>query len=1019
MARIPDETLERLKAEVSVQRLVEARGIALKRHGADLIGLCPFHDDRAPSLVVSPKKNLWHCLGACQAGGSVVDWVMRAEGVSFRHAVELLREGELPAGTPRARPVKRTTAKKLPDTLAAEANAQALLRRVIDFYHEALKTSPDALAYLEHRGLKDAGLIERFRLGFANRTLGYRLPDRNRQAGAEVRAQLQSLGVLRESGHEHFNGSLIIPVLDAQGQVCEVYGRKVTPNLRKGTPQHLYLPGPHRGVFNEAGLKGAQEVIVCESLIDALTFYAAGYRNVTASYGTGGFTDAHLAAFQAHSARRVLIAYDRDDAGDSAAKALAEKLMAQGFECYRVLFPKGMDANEYALKVTPAVKSLGLVIRKAQWLGQGKAPSRESSVIVADVVAGIVADDAIATDTDAAPILAAAPVPVVTAAAAQPPAPADTVAAQVSEQEVVIELGERRYRVRGLDKASGGEQLKVNVLVSKGEAFHVDALDLYAARQRGAYIAQAAHELGVEADVIKRDLGRVLLKLEALQEERLREANAPKAPIAMTDVERTAALELLKSPDLLSRILADFERCGVVGEETNKLVGYLACISRKLDKPLALIIQSTSAAGKSALMDAVLDLVPEEERVHYSAMTGQSLFYMGERDLKHKVLAIAEEAGVEEASYALKLLQSQGELTIASTGKDPQTGKLTTQEYRVEGPVMLFLTTTAIEVDEELLNRCLVMSVNETRAQTEAIQARQRFEESLEGLLEANAREDIFKLHRNAQRLLQPLKVVNPYAEQLTFLSDRTRTRRDHRKYLALIRAVALLHQHQREVKSAPTRGGTVEYIEATLEDIETANVLAHEVLGRTLDELPPQTRRLLELIEAMVRERTAALDIVRSDYRFSRREVREATGWGHTQLKVHLRRLEEHEYVIAHRSAGGQRFAYELLYGGEGDTGDAFVLGLIDTESLKDPDYDANRSGVKAHRSAPGRPPVGAWSGGGRGGDIAETLDPPTAYENDEEKSTKRTLPVTPSPSHRRAKSNGIDDTPTAARSA
>jgi DNA primase len=96
MARIPDSELERLKREVSVERLAEARGVKLERRGADLHGLCPFHEDREPSLVITPSKNLWHCLGACQAGGSVIDWVMRAEGVSFRHAVELLR-ADLPS----------------------------------------------------------------------------------------------------------------------------------------------------------------------------------------------------------------------------------------------------------------------------------------------------------------------------------------------------------------------------------------------------------------------------------------------------------------------------------------------------------------------------------------------------------------------------------------------------------------------------------------------------------------------------------------------------------------------------------------------------------------------------------------------------------------------------------------------------------------------------------------------------------------------------------------------------------
>ena len=201
-------------------------------------------------------------------------------------------------------------------------------------------------------------------------------------------------------------------------------------------------------------------------------------------------------------------------------------------------------------------------------------------------------------------------------------------------------------------------------------------------------------------------------------------------------------------------------------------------------------------------MDAVLALVPEEDRVHYSAMTGQSLFYLGEQEIRHRILAIAEEEGVRQAAYALKVLQSQGELTIASTGKDPATGMLVTQQYRVEGPVMLFLTTTAIDVDEELVNRCLGLTINESREQTRAIQARQRSRRTLEGLLAQRHCEAIRAVHHNAQRLLRPLAVVNPYAESLTFLDDRTRMRRDHAKYLTLIDVIALLRQHQREIKT-------------------------------------------------------------------------------------------------------------------------------------------------------------------------------------------------------------------------
>jgi hypothetical protein len=478
----------------------------------------------------------------------------------------------------------------------------------------------------------------------------------------------------------------------------------------------------------------------------------------------------------------------------------------------------------------------------------------------------------------------------------------------------------------------------------------------------------------------------VQLKLAELLEAEIRTASEPKqAPVAaMTAEERTAAGELLADPRLLERILADLETCGLVGEETNKLTGYLAAVSRKLDKPLAVMVQSSSAAGKSALMEGILSLVPDEERVQYSAMTGQSLFYMGETDLKHKVLAIAEEEGAERASYALKLLQSEGKLSIASTGKDPSTGRLVTHEYRVEGPSAILLTTTAIDLDEELLNRCVVLAVDESREQTRAIHRVQRQSRTLEGLARRRARARLLKLHQDAQRLLRPLAVRNPYAEALTFLDDSTRTRRDHEKYLTLIDALALLHQRQREVKVGRVDGERLEYVEVTLADIEVANRLADEVLGRTLDELPPQTRRLLLLVEEMVAARCAELSVERAELRFTRRDVRAYTGWGNTQLKVHLSRLEDMEYLLTHRGGRGQSFVYELLYDGRGKEGGRFLLGLIDVARLRARHgYDRNRSGSEAgwsgsgaNRSGSSRPQVGGVSGPGRSDENAAVVE-------------------------------------------
>jgi len=957
MARIPDDEIQRLKSEISMERLVVSFGVELKRHGAELLGRCPFHDDRTPSLVVSPKTNLWHCLGKCNVGGSTIDWVMKTQGVSFRHAVELLRSNHPSLAAGEAHVVKKGTTVKLESPVGADADDQQTLLSVVDFYHNTLKESPEALRYLESRGLTHSEMIGHFKLGFANRKLGLTLPDKNRKAGADLRGRLQRLGVLRaESGHEHMNGSVVFPIFSLDGSVLGMYGRKITPGLRVGTPMHMYLPGPHRGVWNEEALVVSKEIILCESIIDALTFWCAGFRNVTASYGVNGFTDDHKTAFQKHGTRSVWIAYDRDEAGDAAAERLKEELEKLGIASHRVLFPRGLDANEYARKVTPASQSLAVLLNKSEWWGAVKKqpaakekselePTPEPEPVPTEIVmeAPVEMKETAVNVVEEVP-----PQPVI------PMAPDLDVQVIAGSDEIVMRHGDRRFRIRGLAKNLSHDLMKVNVLVSRQDEFHVDTLDLYADRQRAAFIKRAAEELGLKEDILRKDLGRVFLKLEELRDEQVRKTLESTPPeITMSEGEQAEALALLRDPKLLDRILDDFTKCGLVGEESNKLIGYLAVISRHLESPLAVVVQSSSAAGKSSLMDMVLAFVPEEERIQYSAMTGQSLYYMGEMDLKHKVLAIVEEEGASRASYALKLLQSEGVLTIASTGKDPATGKLVTQQYRVEGPVMMFLTTTAIDIDEELLNRCLVLSVNADREQTQAIHRLQREAQTLEGLMRRQERGEIIRLHQNAQRLLKPIAVVNPYAKELTFPDSLTRTRRDHMKYLTLIRAVALLHQHQRPIRTTTWREKPLEYIEATPGDIAIANRLVSEALGRSLDELRPETRRMLLLIDEMVTVQCQQLKIERSDFRFSRRDVRRHTNWSATQVRIHMDRLQEMEYLLAHRGGRGQSFVYELIFERGDSSSKPQIPGLIDV-------YDSNLTDSEGRLAGSKRPQNG-----------------------------------------------------------
>ncbi|UYA60270.1 DNA primase, phage associated [Pectobacterium sp. F1-1] len=958
MGRMTPAELAQLKHEVSLLTVAQRQGHALKKQGDDsYVCLCPFHREKTPSCVITPSKNLYHCFG-CGASGSVLDWLQHTEKLTYPQTLVRLREL---AGTPSSLaavpvlaspPVARTPLSDLDD------DGQALLHQVIDFYHHNLLNSPEAQQWLVSRGLNHPELVSHFRLGFAGHhgiggSAGL-LPSTSSLEGKRLRERLAGLGVLRASTRQdHFRGCVVMPVIGwsesanvaQRGRVLQLYGRRTTADyaVKKGSPKHLYLPSPLAGVWNEEALKASSEIILCEALIDAMTFWCAGFRHVTTAYGSNGFTAEHLAALQYHGVKRVLIAYDRDEAGDRGAEAVAADLLESGIEAWRVPFPQGLDANAYALKSGNPEAALGLALEQAQWMGKG-------------VVPGVVfSHETPVSDVGENPSSLAASAPAVDVVPCE----------QTDTGELLLRAGPRVWRVRGWQKNRVAEVMKVNVQVRDESAgtFHVDSLDMYSSRHRQGYISAAAVELGCESSVIKRECGRVLLMLEQKQDE-ARQSTVQSdvtAAVTVSAEDEAAALALLKSPHLTERIVNDLAACGVVGESTNLLTGYLAATSRKLDKPLAVLIQSSSAAGKSSLMDAVLGLMPEEERIQYSAMTGQSLYYLGETSLQHKILAIAEEEGVRQAAYALKLLQSDGELKIASTGKNEQSGELVTREYKVQGPVMLMLTTTAIDVDEELLNRCLVLTVNESREQTQAIHAMQRHGQTLEGLLAASEKGYLTKLHQNAQRLLRPLKVVNPYADRLTFLSDKTRTRRDHMKYLTLIQSIALLHQYQRAVKRVEHRGAVIEYIEVAQSDIALANQLAHEVLGRTLDEMPPQTRKLLVLLREMVRDVAVRQALKAEEVRFSRRDVRATLRWGDTQLKVHLSRLLEMEYLVLYRR--GLTYEYGLLWDGE-DSGQPHLCGLLDVEeTVPASESNDNRSGSDEYRSTTGRGVVGSRS--------------------------------------------------------
>jgi hypothetical protein len=471
--------------------------------------------------------------------------------------------------------------------------------------------------------------------------------------------------------------------------------------------------------------------------------------------------------------------------------------------------------------------------------------------------------------------------------------------------------GCRSYRVRGLDKNNSFDQLKVTVRLQVGETAHFDTFDLYQARSRAGFIAAAASAAKIEGATVERDLSHIIRCLEEHQDGKLIKKMAVIESLDLTAEEEREAMDTLKSPKLLERVLADAHKIGLVGEESNILIAWLVTLSRKLDRPLGICVMSRSAAGKSSLLETVARFVPETDKHQYTAITPQALFHMPENELRHKALFIAEDVGAEGAAYSLKTIQSDGQLVIACTVKDEETGQMVTRTKIVKGPVALFLTSTSRSVDDELLNRLLILAIDESAEQTRRIHEMQRHAHSLEGIIERRARPKIIKRQQNIQRLIRPLLVRNPFQSELSFNSTRLRSRRDNDKYLALINVMALVHQYQRPIHSAVDADGqTFQYIEATREDVERVESLLRDILPQTTDELTPQSRRMLAALEELARRQP----VVQGQLpRFTRRQIREATGWSDTQVRLVIEQLVTLEYVWVYGGGQGRRTHYQL----------------------------------------------------------------------------------------------------------
>jgi DNA primase catalytic core len=880
--QVSKEGIERLKAANELAAVVAEHGIEVKRKGRQLVALCPFHSEKTPSFVLTPSKGLFRCFG-CGKAGDVIGFVVHHDKLSFPEAVRKLatRAGlqmdKLMEERPRvlrAAPLDVLTpvskAPRAPET----APPATVLPLVVDHYHRTFCERGDAQEYMKRRGLTDLDLLRALKVGYADGSLLKVIP-RN----GELRDQLVKLGVVTEEGRELLGGCIVVPLPDpVTGAWVNLYGRGVR------TPRHCYLPGPLSGVLNFQAARSRSAIILTESVIDALSFHQAGIATAIPLYGTSGFTPDHLDLLKREQVKEVALALDNDEAGHKATEALKEKLSRLNIAVRIASFPSGIkDANELLVSAgAGADEAFGKILDDAQ---PRTAPPRPDPPQVPAVVEPVMAVSNSLTVT------------------------------RDEGGQLTLRRGDVSYGARVYPVSLG--RMRATVKVERGERFHVDTLDLYASRSRTEFGKRVAKAIGLGAETIEADLLALVVEAEKAAAEETGGLGAL-VRITMTDAERAEALALLRRGDLLDQVARDIDALGYVGEDTNKRLLYLVAISRKLPDPLSAVILSQSGAGKSGLTEVIERLTPPEDVVLFTRLTPQSLYYTEQGYLDQKLVIVEERYGSVDADYSIRVLQSRKKLSVAAPIKDPSTGHMRTKVFTVEARAAFIEATTASQVNHENATRCFELTMDESKEQTARIHERQRLLRTEAGLRLREEADAIVRRHWNAQRLLEPLPVVIPYADRLTFPISWMRTRRDHARFLNLIEVSAFLHQHQRE---RTTSGAIV----ATASDYTAAYELARHVLAETLSDLKKPLREAYGHIRDLCHGNGACV---------SRREIREALALPDSTVRHWLQDLVELEYLEAEASKGGAGKATRYRLTPRGPRED-LILGLLSPEDL------------------------------------------------------------------------------------
>jgi hypothetical protein len=496
-------------------------------------------------------------------------------------------------------------------------------------------------------------------------------------------------------------------------------------------------------------------------------------------------------------------------------------------------------------------------------------------------------------------------------------------------------------RLEGLDRMRVTLKVQVEHLALRHN------LDLYNDTQTEKLIRKIAERLEIGTSVAAAALTDLTDELEKYRLEEIeRIASAGNKSKFLSPEEIKAAQQYLKAPNLMERTREDIGKAGVIGEEDNRLLMYLIFTSRKRENPLHVISLGSSGIGKTHLQEKVSALIPEEDKLEITTLSGNAFYYFGQQELRNKLILIEDLDGTDEVLYPLREIKSKRQVTKTVVIKNTK-GETRTVTLKVEGPVCVSGCTTKESLYEDNANRSFLIYIDESKEQDNKIMAYQR--KLSAGVIDLAEEHRIATLLQNTQRVLQPVTIRNPFAEHLLIPDEVFKPRRSNAHYLAFIEAVTFYHQYQREKQYDKETGE--EFIETTIEDIEEANKLMKEVLIRKSDPLNAAARKYLEWLKTWLK--------TEKKNTFTNKEVRQVIRINPSNQKRYMVQLQDYDYVQKVQGEKGKTHHYEITNLEEYEqlkAGISSILDKIFVQINKEPAPDSIRGSHQTTTSSRGK---------------------------------------------------------------